>query len=75
MSYLESLIAGYTAGCSAPLPGSLAALRAALPMASSPAERGRCLGSIAVLIARDAYTPVVDPLAADIPPALTVSQG
>ncbi len=75
MSYLESLIAGYDAGCSAPLSGSLAALRAALLLASAPDERGRCLGSIAVLIACDTHTPVFDPLAADIPPDLTSSQG
>jgi hypothetical protein len=52
MSYLQDLIAGYGAGLAEPNEGSLKALEAELRSASGAWERGRLLGSIAILRGR-----------------------
>ena len=70
MPYLESLIAGYWAGLAIPSPGSLDALRTALVLAVTAEERGRCLGSIAFILANQRAGPAIDP-----PSAPTIMDG
>lgn len=53
MSYLELLIAGYRAGLIGGRQIELETLRAKLATAIDPADRGRVLGEIAAVLARE----------------------